>query len=91
MLPFLPLSYTGGGAGRGDLSDLDMDTKGIDGDEEDEDDDVVLISKYITIYIRIYHRGINVDHEINVDQNLKSRNKCKYSIIHTISSSCSAF
>jgi hypothetical protein len=26
------------------------------------------------------HRGINIDHEINVDQHSKSRNKCKYSI-----------
>jgi hypothetical protein len=26
------------------------------------------------------HRGINVDHRVNVDQHLKPRNKCKYRI-----------
>jgi hypothetical protein len=28
------------------------------------------------------HRGINVDHGINVDQHLKPRYKCKYCILY---------
>jgi hypothetical protein len=30
----------------------------------------------------IPHRGINVDHGINVDQFLKPRKKCKYSVLY---------
>jgi hypothetical protein len=30
----------------------------------------------VVIYIRISHRGINVDHGINIDQHSKPRNKC---------------
>jgi hypothetical protein len=42
-----------------------------------------LFSFYIdTNYMLNSHKRINVDHGINVDQNSKPRNKCKYSILY---------
>ncbi len=43
---------------------------------------LILISQLKLQQYGIPHRGINVDHGINVDQHSKPRNKCKYSILY---------
>jgi hypothetical protein len=49
---------------------------------------IVIIDDIISFDYRQYEcyensqRGINVDHGTNVDQHSRSRNKCKYSILH---------